>query len=68
MAAGCAIVSTIDLGQAGKIIEPKNPEQISERIKFYLENKKSAEEDGRKNSMIAKRLSWKKFMDGMVAG
>ena len=65
MAAGCAIVSTIDLGQAGKIIEPKSSQAISERIKFYFENPKIAAIEGRKNSIIASTLSWKKFSDGM---
>ncbi len=65
MAAGCAIVSTIDLGQAGEIIEPKSAEQISERIKFYFENPDIARVEGRKNSAVAKKLSWKKFVDGV---
>lgn len=65
MAAGCAIVSTIDLDQEGKIIEPKNAGQIAERIKFYFENPKIAIAEGRKNSIIAKKYSWKKFIYGM---
>ncbi len=65
MAAGCAIVSTIDLGQHGKIIEPKNSEQIVERIKFYFENPHMARDEGKKNSAAAKKLSWGKFIDGM---
>jgi len=65
MAAGCAIVSTIDLGQDGKIIEPKNPEQIAERIKFYIENPKVAALERKKNSSVARRLTWKNFISGM---
>ena len=65
MEAGCAIVSTIDLGQDGKIIEPKNPEQIAERIKFYIENPKVAALERKKNSSVARRLTWKNFISGM---
>ncbi len=65
MAAGCAIVSTIDLGQAGEKIEPKRAENISERIKFYFENPDVARAEGKKNSAAAKKFSWKKFVDGI---
>jgi glycosyltransferase involved in cell wall biosynthesis len=61
MASGCAIVSSIDIGQADKIIERKNSEEIAERIVYLLDNKKFAIQIGRKNRNLAKGYNWKRF-------
>ena len=66
MASGCAIVSTINIGQKGKIIEPKNVSSLVEAIKYYINNPDMAKKDGMENKKIAKKFTWKRFIDDLI--
>jgi glycosyltransferase involved in cell wall biosynthesis len=66
MASGCAIVSTIDLGQKGILIKPKSSEEIVKAIKYFLENKEKALKYGKENLRLAKNFTWKKFSDDLI--
>jgi len=62
MASGCATISTIDIGQEGFIIKPKNTEEIVRSVKYLIENQQKAIEIGRKNRKLAKTFTWEKFI------
>ena len=63
MASGCATISSIDIGQQGIKIEPKNTNQIVNSIKYLINNEKEAKRIGINNRKIAKKFTWKKFID-----
>jgi len=63
MASGCATISTIDIGQLGLKIEPKNTEQIVNAIKYLISNEKEARRIGKENRRIAKKFTWKRFIN-----
>lgn len=65
MASGCAVVSTIDLGQKGKIIKPKNTNEITKEIKRLIKNPVATKKIGAQNRKIAKSFSWDKFVDDL---
>lgn len=60
-ASGCAIVSTIDIGQAGKTIHPKDSKGLAKAIESYIKNPKKTKIDGTKNKKLAKRYTWDRF-------
>jgi len=64
MASGCAVVSSIDLGQKGKIIKPKSTDEIVKEISRLMKNPNRAKKIGKQNKKIAKGFVWKKFVDG----
>jgi glycosyltransferase involved in cell wall biosynthesis len=66
MASGCAIVSTIDLGQEGILIKPKSSEQIKNAIEFLLKNPAKALRMGKKNRKIAKKFTWDNFLESLL--
>jgi len=66
MASGCAIVSTIDIGQKGKIVKPENPLELADAIKHYLDNPVLAKKDGMENKKLAKKFTWKRFIDDLI--
>ncbi len=66
MASGCVIVSTIDLGQKGIIIKPKNYKQLTKAISYFLSDIKKAKKLGRENIKIAKRFTWEKFEKDLI--
>jgi glycosyltransferase involved in cell wall biosynthesis len=61
MASGCAIVSTVDIGQIGKKVRPKDPELLARAIKSYIDNPKVARADGKKNERLSKKYTWNSF-------
>ncbi len=61
MSSGCAIVSTVDIGQVGKKVRPKDPELLARAIKSYIDNPKTARAHGKKNERIAKKYTWDNF-------
>jgi len=63
MASGCAVVSSIDLGQTGKIIKPKNTSEIVKEISRLMKNPSKAKALGERNKKIAKKFVWEKFVD-----
>ncbi len=66
MASGCAIVSTIDIGQKGKIVKPMDVSSLTKAIKYYIENPDIAKKEGEENRKIAKSFTWKKFIDDLI--
>jgi glycosyltransferase involved in cell wall biosynthesis len=66
MASGCAIVSTIDIGQKGMLAKPGDAKELAEAIKYYLDNPEIAKRDGKENKKIAKRFTWKRFIDDLI--
>jgi len=63
MASGCATISTIDIGQAGPKMEPKNMKQITDEIQFLISNPREARRIGKENRRISKKFTWKRFID-----
>ncbi len=61
MTSGCPIVSTIDIGQIGKLIRPKDAEAIAKWVNYYLTHPKAANKDGLSNSTLSKKYTWENF-------
>ncbi|MFH1623233.1 MAG: glycosyltransferase family 4 protein [Candidatus Aenigmatarchaeota archaeon] len=61
MACGCPIVSTVDIGQSGPKVKPKDPRALAHAIRSYLRNRRKAAADGRKNARLARRHTWDNF-------
>ncbi|MBU5689130.1 MAG: glycosyltransferase family 4 protein [Candidatus Aenigmarchaeota archaeon] len=66
MAGGCAIVSTIDIGQKGILVKPRDVLALTKAIKYYIENPEKARKDGEENRKIAKKFTWKKYIDDLI--
>ncbi len=62
MASGCAIVSTVDIGQWGKIMNSNSTNEIVKNIRYYIENPQKAKKDGIENMRIAKKYAWPSFL------
>jgi len=61
MACGCPIVSTVDIGQVGPKVKPKDAKALADAIRFYMDNPAKAREDGMKNASLARGRTWEKF-------
>lgn len=61
MACGCPIVSTVDIGQVGPKVLPKDVRALADAIRGYADDPKRAAADGRKNVSLARRHTWRKF-------
>ncbi|MEO0281487.1 MAG: glycosyltransferase family 4 protein [candidate division WOR-3 bacterium] len=66
MASGCAIVSTIDIGQVDPIIRPKSIDDLKKALSLYINNRKLAEINGMRNRNIARKFTWKKYIDDLI--
>jgi glycosyltransferase involved in cell wall biosynthesis len=66
MASGCAIISTIDIGQKGILIKPKSSEEIVRAVKFLIDNKEEAREMGKRNRELARGFTWEKFFRDLI--
>jgi len=64
MACGCPIVSTVDIGQVGPKVRPKDAKALAEAIRLYLDNPRKAAADGRKNAALARKHTWENFYNG----
>lgn len=64
MASGCAVVSSIDIGQYGKIIKSKNTNEIVRETNRLIKDPRRAKKIGKQNKKIAKGFVWEKFVDG----
>lgn len=66
MASGLPIVATkvgglpeiIEDGENGFLVQPKNPQQIAERVLLFLNNSELAEQISKNNQQKAKEYSW----------
>lgn len=71
MASGLPIVSTrvggipeiIKVGENGFLVEPKNPQQIAEKINLFLEDNKLREKISKNNKQKAKEFSWESVIE-----
>lgn len=63
MAAGCAVVSTIDLGFQGKKVEIGDTNTMASAIQELIKDKEKMLEMGRINRELAKKFSWENFTD-----
>ena len=63
MASGCAIISTIDVGQKGHLIKPENANEIVKGIEFYFNHPKLSLKDGNKNRELVKSFTWHRFIN-----
>jgi len=66
MASGCSIVSTVDLGQEGFIVKPKDVNGLIESISWLIENRKEAIRIGKKNREIVKEFTWERYVKSLV--
>ncbi len=65
MGSGSAVISSIDLGQRGKVIRPKNTEDIVKEVRKLIDNPTMAKSIGKQNKKVAKKFLWEKFVDGI---
>lgn len=63
MAAGCGIVSTVDIGQQGIQIKPKSTADIVNGINVYLKDRKKLKGDVNKNKKLVKKYTWDSYLD-----
>ncbi|MEM5793039.1 MAG: glycosyltransferase family 4 protein [Candidatus Aenigmatarchaeota archaeon] len=66
MASGCATISTVDIGQEGPKIQPKDTDQLIRSIKYLIENENVAKEIGNKNRKIARKFTWERFIENYL--
>lgn len=66
MASGCAIVSTIDIGQEGIIIKQKSAKDIVKAVSYLVQNPSVPKKIGKRNRKLAKKFTWDRFMKGLI--
>jgi len=66
MSSGCAVISTIDIGQNGILIRPKNSKDIVKSVNQLINNKKLAQKIGSENMKLAKKFTWNSFMNKLI--
>lgn len=64
MATGCAIISTIDIGQSGISIQPKNKQEVIDSIRQLINNPKKIQDMGKANKKLVKNYTWDNFVEG----
>lgn len=64
MASGCAIVSTIDIGQAGLFVNPKDVRGLEKAISYLVNNPKEIDRMVSINKNLAKNYTWDNFVEG----
>ena len=63
MTSGCAIVSTVDIGQKGILVPPKNSEELVKGIRHFIDNPNEAKKIGKENRNLSKKFSWSEIGD-----
>jgi glycosyltransferase involved in cell wall biosynthesis len=66
MTAGCAIVSTVPLDFAGIHVKFGDIKQLSNAIKYLIENPKKTEKMGKSNRKKSKLYNWDKFTNKLI--
>lgn len=66
MASGCAIISTVDIGFEGTVIDKKNSDQISEAIREMVSNLDKTKQMGITNREKSKKYNWENFMKELI--
>jgi len=64
MACGCPIVSTVDIGQVGPKVRPKDAKALADAIRSYSDDPRKAAADGKKNAALARKHTWNNFYKG----
>jgi len=67
MTSGCPIVSTVNIGQKGIFVPPKNSQELTNGIRYFFDNKIEALKIGRENKKLSKKFSWGRYFDGFVS-
>ncbi|MBS3052172.1 MAG: glycosyltransferase family 4 protein [Candidatus Aenigmarchaeota archaeon] len=66
MSAGCAVTSTVDIGQCGNIMSSNSVNQIIKNIRYYKENPRVTRKYGLENRKIAKKYTWGSFLKRLI--
>ncbi len=66
MATGCGIISTVDIGQKGIAVRPKNTLNIVNAIRTYQKNKVRLKKDVVINKKIIKKFTWDTYFDKLT--
>jgi len=66
MASGCAIISTIDIGQLGLLVNPKDVKSLTKAIIYMINNPKEVKHMSSMNKELAKNYTWDRFVDGFL--
>lgn len=63
MASGCAIISTIDIGQCGILIKPNDTKNLVKSIRHFLNSPREVRRITNMNRKLAKKYTWDKFVN-----
>lgn len=66
MASGCAIVSTIDVGQRGIGVKVKDSNGIAKAVRRLIDDPDSAMKIGKENKRLIKGFTWENFINGYL--
>ena len=66
MAAGCAIISTIGIGQAGIFISPKDIQSLRGAIHYFLTHPAEMKHTIIVNKRLAIKYTWDRFVEGFI--
>ena len=66
MAAGCAIISTIDIGQAGLFVNPKDTRNLRVAIDYFLTHPMEMRRMIGDNKKLARKYTWDRFVEGFI--
>ena len=66
MASGCAVISTIDIGQAGVLSKPKDVQSLVKFIRHFINNPSEVRRISKMNKKLAKNYTWDKFVNGFI--
>lgn len=66
MAAGCAIISTIDIDQAGLFVNPKDTHSLRDAINYFLTHPIEMKRMIAINKKLARKYTWNRFVEGFI--
>lgn len=66
MASGCAIVSTLSLKYEGFRVEYGNIDQLTNAIRYLIDNPNVAGKMGKRNRELAEKFTWKNFAKELI--
>jgi glycosyltransferase involved in cell wall biosynthesis len=62
MASGCAIISTIPFDYSGFVVKPRDSNELANKIKYLMENRKIALRMGKENRKKVKKYKWENIL------
>jgi len=66
MASGCAVISTIDIGQLGMFVNPKDVHGLRSALHYLLTHPTEMKQMVSRNKKIAQKYTWDRFVEGFV--